>query len=725
MDEEQAGRSSGSDTTQDRAKAYEVLVNAYYEGQQPAVTLSHAFLEANPILLEEGVLKVNWNRIPGLYTRVNQLLTVVVSDSQWDKWGAPGGWTVWEPDSLPTSFVPNMAVVMCKGPYKDSEDPALVDSFCYSMAIARVPDCVPLLPFNTLREAFKGHTDTEYTAVGLMRYHAASRMFPDVYFQYYQQHLTIMGLENKALVFGAADEFIAGYLIRRHQVASNRGAHAMLPPGYRFGATSPVPSPTYVYSVPGTGVPGQHPAIHSVHLAPLTACLLQPGRFCLGEPPVSEWHFNDSPIPWVLPESYRDPNRPDPNSHAPLPMQISTGGPVLGTTIQIADAVEAAGIRPEDGQEATEDDEEDDDLITVGDAAQPAEDPVIVSVTETDVLKATATGNPGGPPRLFESDDDESDAQVGNDVEAMLAEGGPLDIPEVVDNEEALAGGGDQSSDDDEEDEDGDDANVTRDYYANQELPPKETPSEIPKQSALMDMLARKKPTETLGNLGPTETSNPTNNNMTTGKGKGTSSGSSGKAPAPKLPDNPGAPGSTGTTAGAFDEATRGVQARAEETLFGAARLAHTPTGEDQMVRNLENYTGLLTGLQQLVMVMAQGYQSASEDIRELVSGSLARATERDRVFIQWASTALGEWTRAYQAAVGSQTNLPVFDLLQRWDRVRAAGNRLADEILSLTATETEENSSAEILHALIPACFNQDSCALRSCLAYHERRST
>ena len=107
-------------------------------------------------------------------------------------------------------------------------------------------------------------------------------------------------------------------------------------------------------------------------------------------------------------------------------------------------------------------------------------------------------------------------------------------------------------------------------------------------------------------------------------------------------------------------------------------------------------------------MVMAQGYQNASEDIRELVSSSLARATERDHVFIQRASTALGEWTRAYQAAVGSQANLPVFDLLRRWDQVRAAGNRLADEILSLTVTETEENSSAEILRALIPACFSR-----------------
>ena len=100
-------------------------------------------------------------------------------------------------------------------------------------------------------------------------------------------------------------------------------------------------------------------------------------------------------------------------------MQISTGGLVLGTTIQIADAVDAAGIRPEDGQGETqgaEDNEEDDDFITVGDAEQPAGDPVMVSITGTGILKTTATGNPGGPPRLFESDDEESDAQVGDEV---------------------------------------------------------------------------------------------------------------------------------------------------------------------------------------------------------------------------------------------------------------------------------------------------------------------
>ena len=104
---------------------------------------------------------------------------------------------------------------------------------------------------------------------------------------------------------------------------------------------------------------------------------------------------------------------------------------------------------------------------------------------------------------------------------------------------------------------------------------------------------------------------------------------------------------------------------------------------------------------------MAQGFQEASEDIRELVSSTLERATERDRVFVQQASRALGEWTQAYQAAIGQQTNLTMFDMLQWWDQVRAAGNRLVDEILSLTAEGTNDTTSVEIFRTLLPACFN------------------
>ena len=83
-------------------------------------------------------------------------------------------------------------------------------------------------------------------------------------------------------------------------------------------------------------------------------------------------------------------------------------------------------------------------------------------------------------------------------------------------------------------------------------------------------------------------------------KGKGPNNESSGKAPASKLQ---------------FSAAALGVQERTQSTLFGAATLAQATSTEGDTVRRLENYTGLLTGLQELVVTMASGYEVATEDI--------------------------------------------------------------------------------------------------------------
>ena len=68
-------------STDDKIQAYEAVVNAYNAGTQPAVFLTHSFLQDNPILLEEGCLSVNWVRIPGLYSRTDQMLTVSITCS--------------------------------------------------------------------------------------------------------------------------------------------------------------------------------------------------------------------------------------------------------------------------------------------------------------------------------------------------------------------------------------------------------------------------------------------------------------------------------------------------------------------------------------------------------------------------------------------------------------------------------------------------------------------
>ena len=55
---------------------------------------------------------------------------------------------------------------------------------------------------------------------------------------------------------------------------------------------------------------------------------------------------------------------------------------------------------------------------------------------------------------------------------------------------------------------------------------------------------------------------------------------------------------------------------------------------EEDIVCRLENYTGLLTGLQKLVVTMASGYEVATEDVRSLVASTLDVVTQRDRTFV-------------------------------------------------------------------------------------------
>ena len=53
-------------STDDKIRAYKAVANAYQARTQPALFLTHSFLQDNPILLEEGCLSVNWDQIPRL-----------------------------------------------------------------------------------------------------------------------------------------------------------------------------------------------------------------------------------------------------------------------------------------------------------------------------------------------------------------------------------------------------------------------------------------------------------------------------------------------------------------------------------------------------------------------------------------------------------------------------------------------------------------------------------
>ena len=136
--------------------------------------------------------------------------------------------------------------------------------------------------------------------------------------------------------------------------------------------------------------------------------------------------------------------------------------------------------------------------------------------------------------------------------------------------------------------------------------------------------------------------------------------------------------------------------------------MAQATDTEEDTVRCLENYTGLLTGLQNLVATMVSGYEAATEDIRALVASTLDVATQHDHAFIAGASQALANWTEKYQQAMSQGENRSLHNQLAHWDQVRKARITLSQKIPSLTTDYEPGTASSEIFWTLLPDCFHR-----------------
>ena len=251
----------------------------------------------------------------------------------------------------------------------------------------------------------------------------------------------------------------------------------------------------------------------------------------------------------------------------------------------------------------------------------------------------------------------------------------------------------DESESKSSDDDGSDDLNETKWYYEGQEEGIGESGSK-PNSAKTVNINPAAVP-ESAGNPTGSRPDAPSGNTPPTKpratKGKGSSSESSGKAPGSKLQ---------------LSAAALGVQECAQSTLFGAAALAQATGTEEDTVHCLENYTGLLTRLQKLVVTMASGYEAATEDVRSLVASILDVVTQRDRTFVAGASQALADWTATYQHAMSQGENQLMHDQLAHWDRVREAGIALSCHITTLTTEHGQSMVSGEIFRTLIPACF-------------------
>ena len=334
-----------------------------------------------------------------------------------------------------------------------------------------------------------------------------------------------------------------------------------------------------------------------------------------------------------------------------------------------------------------DDAEEDNGFETVDDGEGEPGDKVVITISAKEVAKPEGSGL-AGKTLMFESEE-EDDPEIKKQIEAVLDETGVL-------GELMLLGTEDESeSESSDDNDDGEDLNETKQYYEGQEEGPGEpgskpsSPKAVNTDSAAVPESAGN-PTSS-GPDAPSGDTPPTKPGAT--KGKGPSNESSGKAPASKLQ---------------LSAAALGVQECARSILFDVAALAQATSTEEDTVRRLENYTGLLTGLQKLVVTMASGYEAATEDVRSLVASTLDMATQQDRTFVALASQALADWTAKYQHAMSQGENQSMHDQLACWDRVWEAVIALSHHITTLATEHGQSTASAEIFRTLIPACFQR-----------------
>ena len=269
-------------------------------------------------------------------------------------------------------------------------------------------------------------------------------------------------------------------------------------------------------------------------------------------------------MPWILPEGYHNPKGAaldfpgeDSQDEKDLPGKGSGAAPAtVSKTV--------GGTAQDDADE-----EDDEGFITVSDNEEAPVNQVLVSIPVRKVSKPGGSGL-DGKDRMFESDD-EDDAEVQEQIKAVLVKSGPLDDLQLSESED------ESESDTPDDDDDGGDQNETKQYYQGQGQEDETAKDSSLKPNSSTTIVVTDPPA-VLGNSGKPDDSKPgipAKENQPTkpipSKGKGPSSGNSSKAPASK---------SSATTHPSA--AARGVQERVQSTLLRAATsIQATGTRED------------------------------------------------------------------------------------------------------------------------------------------------
>ena len=163
------------------------------------------------------------------------------------------------------------------------------------------------IPFSI--DADKFRDDSEASTLLLVRLHRHSRLFPDVYFDRYHQHFTIMHDSGAPYNVGHPQKFVGTLLHNAFQARDKPSPKAKLPPAFLDHLMKfPIDSCTQEYQNWTTDCNDRtSPDEHFVWLSnEFTPFQTDPGTpymlpdFTLGLPAVEDWPQWTRDVPWIL-----------------------------------------------------------------------------------------------------------------------------------------------------------------------------------------------------------------------------------------------------------------------------------------------------------------------------------------------------------------------------------------------------------------------------------------
>ena len=289
--------------------------DGYKNGQWPESYITWEFLAEHPRAMESGYFHVDWNSIPRLYNRKSFLRTLVIEKREWDPLSNPAQLECyWEPTQYSDDFHRTLGLALCWTPFHDCLDTGRRKEYIVSVAIMQKPARHLGLPFATAAEALWDDAD-ETPMLLLIRLHQKSRLFPDIYYDRYRTHFTIMHDMGKGYNVEDPQKFLGALLHNAFTSRKNPSPKAKLPPAYLdMPATSSlIESCTREYQdwmedhPTPDGDERPAPEEHFVWLSKdYTPYDNDPGLpfvtpdFTLGLPSVWDWPRQAGEPPWVL-----------------------------------------------------------------------------------------------------------------------------------------------------------------------------------------------------------------------------------------------------------------------------------------------------------------------------------------------------------------------------------------------------------------------------------------